>query len=163
MGLDMYLRASRYVGGWKHGSEADQKLFKDIAETAGVKDLICEGAPSLTVSINCAYWRKANAIHGWFVTNVQDGEDECRPHYVSRDHLKALKGICEKLIVERVRRSTSAVNKMVLKLLPPTGGFFFGSTDIDKYFWEDIESTVSQLERALSIPEDFDFEYQSSW
>ena len=23
------------------------------------------------------YWRKANAIHGWFVRNVQNGKDDC--------------------------------------------------------------------------------------
>ena len=30
----------------------------------------------ITLSYNIAYWRKANAIHGWFVAECADGVDE---------------------------------------------------------------------------------------
>ena len=38
-----------------------------------------------------AYWRKANAIHGWFVRNCADGVDECQPIAVSREALNHLR------------------------------------------------------------------------
>ena len=32
--------------------------------------------------VEVAYWRKANAIHGWFVYNIQDGVDDQNEYYV---------------------------------------------------------------------------------
>lgn len=37
------------------------------------------------------YWRKANAIHGWFVRNCADGVDERQPIKVSREDITALR------------------------------------------------------------------------
>lgn len=50
-------------------------------------------------------------------------------------------------------------------LLPPQEGFFFGSTDIDEYYYNGMTETYQQLDRVL---ESTDFEtqvvfYQSSW
>ena len=41
------------------------------------------------------YWRKANAIHKWFVDNVQGGEDDCREYPVSNDQLIELRDTCK--------------------------------------------------------------------
>jgi hypothetical protein len=50
------------------------------------------------------------------------------------------------------------------ELLPSEGGFFFGSTDYDQWYWEDIESTVKQLDAALErFGDGWDFEYRASW
>ena len=35
-------------------------------------------------------WRKANAIHKFFVDTCQDGNDNCQRHYVSRESLEEL-------------------------------------------------------------------------
>jgi hypothetical protein len=50
-------------------------------------------------------------------------------------------------------------------LLPPQSGFFFGPTDVDEYYWEDIEFTQNLLDRALSDQGliGCEFYYQSSW
>jgi hypothetical protein len=49
--------------------------------------------------------------------------------------------------------------------LPPREGFFFGGTDIDEWYWNDLKSTIAQLERVLTLPEfdNLSFYYQSSW
>lgn len=47
--------------------------------------------------------------------------------------------------------------------LPPQEGFFFGSTDVDEYYFEDLRNTVRQLKAALTLPDDFEFYYRSSW
>jgi len=44
----------------------------------------------MNVTATAVYWRKANAIHKWFVDNLADGVDDCRPLWVSTDHLKEL-------------------------------------------------------------------------
>jgi hypothetical protein len=109
---------------------------------------------SASVQVTCAYWRKANQIHNWFVTNIQDNVDNCREYYVSRDKLLELKTTCEK-----------ALNERNPSLLPPAEGYFFGNDDIDQYYWQDIKDTIEQLNRILALPNfnELTFSYQSSW
>jgi hypothetical protein len=108
------------------------------------------------VGFRVAYWRKANAIHAWFVKNVQEGRDECQESYVSREQLEELVEVC-KQVIEKPKLST--------ELLPPQSGFFFGSTEVDEWYLHDLEHTVKTLQKALAEPafNKGDFYYQSSW
>lgn len=38
-----------------------------------------------SIAEDVGYWRKANAIHAWFVKNVQGGVDNCQSHEVSKE------------------------------------------------------------------------------
>lgn len=107
--------------------------------------------------VEAGYWRKANAIHKWFVENVQNGIDECQLSVVSRDQINML---LER--VELVLRDNSRARE----LLPTTSGFFFGSTDHDEWYFRDLEDTQEILKKALDILDGDDtitFYYQSSW
>jgi hypothetical protein len=50
-------------------------------------------------------------------------------------------------------------------LLPPQDGFFFGGTDIDEWYWQDLKNTIAQLDRVFALPQlsDLSFSYNSSW
>ena len=50
-------------------------------------------------------------------------------------------------------------------ILPTQGGFFFGCTEYDDYYFKDLEDTKRMLEALFKLQniEDFDFEYCSSW
>ena len=100
------------------------------------------------------YWRKANQIHRWFVQNVQNGEDDCGEYCVTREQLEELLQTC-----------TQVLEKRDSTLLPPISGFFFGSTEIDEYYWKNIEFTVDKLNSILDNPKfkKYDFFYSSSW
>jgi len=153
MGLDMYLTAKKYL--W---SDEDKELSAKINELVGVKADMEKrwNGSSLVVKqieVDAMYWRKANAIHGWFVKQCQDGKDECQESYVSRDKLNELLSYCRQ-----------ALETKDAEILAPVGGFFFGSTEIDEYYWNDIEQTVIGLEKALTLPEkEYEFYYQASW
>lgn len=154
MGLDIYLSASKYVGDWDHNEITECDQYKAIAKAVGLDGFRCEGSPTLNVDIKVAYWRKANQIHAWFVKHVQGGSDECRPFEVSREQLSELVALCKKVL--ETKDPTP---------LPPASGFFFGSTEINDWYWEDLKATVQQLEPLLTDPrfEDWSFEYRSSW
>ena len=108
-----------------------------------------------TVIVDVAYWRKANAIHGWFVTHCQDDIDECQETRVSWESLEILYTICSRILDD---------NQLANQLLPPVSGFFFGSTDIDNYYLQDLEYTKNVLEKIItSDSKDWDFYYRSSW
>lgn len=121
-----------------------------------------EGVPAgyevQEISVPAAYWRKANQIHAWFVDNVQEGEDQCREHEVSRDQLRELIEIC---------KTVTAGHKKAPDLLPARSGFFFGGTEYDKWFFEDVRETVEKLTPLLDEDKfptkDWDFYYRSSW
>ena len=100
------------------------------------------------------YWRKANQIHQWFVDNVQGGVDDCRDAYVERDKLQELLNICKIVSIDKDKAE---------QLLPTASGFFFGGTEYDEWYYQDIQSTIEILEEALSDEEADHFEYHSSW
>ena len=164
MGLDMYLHAKKYVEkiDWNKlrdldldmdSDEAITPLWNDIVETAGMKDIATD-IYGVNVEVTAAYWRKSNQIHKWFVDNVQGGNDDCGNYYVSKDKLKELRETCRQALFAKDP-----------SLLPPQAGFFFGSYDIDEWYWEDIKRTIKKLDRLFELS-DFDqlsFYYNSSW
>jgi hypothetical protein len=145
MGLDMYLNAKRFL--WHSEDELADKVSEVFTELgdARVKEITAE----------VMYWRKSNAIHKWFVDNVQDGTDECQESWVERKHLEALLAVIDEVLVDREK---------ALLLLPPQSGFFFGSKDVDDWYWEDLVRTKKGLEDILSKEwQGWDFYYRASW
>lgn len=157
MGLDMYLNARKYVSGYDFDKAPEKQAYADVLSASGLTKKDVEfGNPSATISISVGYWRKVNSVHNWFVKNVQDGVDECQRASVSREQLAELLQACEIVIADATKAE---------ELLPPSAGFFFGSTDLDQYYYEDLKRTAKMLNRLLTSDrlKDFDFEYQSSW
>lgn len=100
-----------------------------------------------------AYWRKFNALHNWFVQECQDGIDQCQYAEVSKENIMELIDILQESVDTKK------------PLLQPQGGFFFGSTDIDEYYWNDVKSAIDTFER-LYQETDWEKEkliYSSSW
>jgi hypothetical protein len=109
------------------------------------------------VSIDAMYWRKANAIHGWFVEKCQGGRDECQETYIPREKLVELRDLCKDILENPDAERDED--------LEPTKGFFFGSYEKDEWYWQDLKNTVEGITSALeSLPEDqYEFYYQASW
>jgi hypothetical protein len=156
MGLDMYLTAKRYL--WKDSDAEIVKKINDLIEVEADLEQAFTGS-SLRVKgieVSAMYWRKANAIHGWFVENCQNGEDNCREHYVSREQLETLRDLCKDILEHPDAERDSD--------LEPKEGFFFGSYEKDEWYYQDLEDTVKGLERALTLSaKQYEFYYSSSW
>lgn len=159
MGLDMYLEARRFISGYSHSGMEENEMFRQIVDAVGMTDV--QDERFATVSVNVAYWRKANAIHEWFVKNVQDGEDDCKTYFVSREKLVELEELCRRVV-------ESGEPEVAAKLLPTASGFFFGGTDYDEYYFEQVDWTAKRLAELLTkLPDGglhgVDFYYNSSW
>ena len=151
MGLDMYLTAKKYVSQY---SEDDKTLSTELMQHFPELE---DGMSVQEVTVRVGYWRKANAIHKWFVDKCQEGKDDCGNYWVSRDHLNELKKLCQQVLDFR---------HLAVDNLPTAGGFFFGGTDYDEYYFRDVEQTVKFIDSALKIldaEKGWDIEYQSSW
>ena len=154
MGLDMYLYAERNVSGYSFQPEQEQEQYREVINAVHA-DFASTESPSADITITVGYWRKVNAIHSWFVRNVQEGEDNCNKYWVSREQLAKLRDLC----VEVVKNKDKAH-----ELLPTAEGFFFGGTEYDNYYYESIKETASRLTILLNTtPVSWEFYYQSSW
>ena len=164
MGLDMYLTKKTYIG-----AEYEHR------EVAGKIDLTIKGQPVninfnrvQTIVEKVGYWRKANQIHNWFVQNVQNGDDDHGEHSVSRELFQSL---LDDINTVLKAKDTPEEEGAIEDLLPPTEGFFFGSTEIDEWYWKDLEDTKDLIEKLLvEMDEDeknehlwIDYYYTASW
>ena len=154
MGLDMYLKARRYYSGYSFIAQDEQESFNKIVDVLGIE---VDKDSTLSVEVAIGYWRKANAIHKWFVDNVQDSVDNCSSYYVSRENLKTLLQLCKETLtwLEKPENVDSP--------LPSTSGFFFGSTDYGEWYKKDIEYTIEVINKCLLLPDNYYFYYESSW
>ena len=172
----MYLTKKIYVGGnYEHNKiTGTVELFKDG------KPIQVDVSKLTYIEESAIYWRKANAVHSWFVENVQDGVDECAPHYVSFRELEKLKQACLDSIA--IMQNSTMVNKQIsvgwnsdgdimdtIKVfdvdpadlpISPTSGFFFGSTELTEWFLEDLQFTADEISK---LDPDAEYEYCSSW
>jgi hypothetical protein len=54
-------------------------------------------------------------------------------------------------------------NTKAEQLLSTQSGFFFGGTEYDEWYFNDIDNTIKILEDALSDENADDFTYRASW
>lgn len=134
------------------------------------------------------YWRKANQIHNWFVNHVQDGEDDCNYHNeCTKEILEELLDTCHNVLKScvmtygKVKNGERFINgkfepiyengmtiidsSVAEELLPSCDGFFFGGTNYDQWYVDDITDTIKIIERVLATT-DFKTQaiyYRSSW
>lgn len=117
-----------------------------------------------------AYWRKANAIHSWFVKNVQGGVDDCGMYLVPKEKIEELLDICSKIndhiheSPDQVLHLDTAGVEMARLYLPTQTGFFFGSTTYGYDYCYHIRYTIEYLNAALiMLNVGGAVFYQSSW
>lgn len=145
MGLDMYLEQRIYVGDYVRDEKA--KELRRALTDLDVTD------PHY-IECRVGYWRKANAIHGWMVNNVQNGVDDCGTYYIPWAKLVELRDICK-----RVQNDVS----LARELLPPTQGFFFGTYEIDEWYLDDLQETINIINKLGDNDDTTDLYYSSSW
>ncbi len=179
MGLDMYLYRTKKVEGLtgKDYGVIDDYVAEHVESLDDVPSLNLEalcgihGANALKDEIwyyngpylqwyrimhKVGYWRKANQVHAWFVDVVQGGVDDCDYYLVSKENVEKLLGLVNGILNKELQPNEA---------LPTREGFFFGSTDYDEYYEEDIKNTQEILTRVLEET-NFDEEvliYCSSW
>ena len=140
-----------YLTGEKFFSEFNEKENENSKEVNKIFNLPFRAEK---VVFDVGYWRKANQIHNWFVQNIQEGNDNCRDYWVSDETLELLLKICKEVLKDKSKAK---------KLLPTTSGFFFGGTEYDEDYFDEVKRTIEILEKALKYKDELDFTYHSSW
>lgn len=183
MGLDMYLYKRRYVKNWEHNKGVNE--WNITVKHNG--KLLKDDMPVSYVVYDAGYWRKANQIHKWFIDNCANGDGDQTTMYVGYEQLKELRELCKQVLAVAKTKEGKVVNgqhydketdswvnnyedgititnpEEVAEILPTESGFFFGSTEYDQWYLQDIKETIEILDKALDDNEDCDFEYHASW
>jgi hypothetical protein len=149
MGLDMYLTKKTYVGAHYEHRKVTGDLFIKVEDRV----LPIKFNRISEIIEQVGYWRKVNAIHKWFVDNVQKGVDDCGEYEVSYEKLLDLKALCKQ-----------ALETKNPDLLPPQDGFFFGGTDINEWYWGRLQETIDIIDSLDGEQSAYDtYVYRSSW
>jgi hypothetical protein len=171
MGLDMYLSVRKYISRVdfsqdydKSGGYREQPGFTSVIESTGMSEFLeSEDTAGTHLEVPVMYWRKANAIHKWFVDERADGVDNCQPIGVHVDHLRELLELCNEVLEDKSKAE---------ELLPTESGFFFGDTEYDEWYFDGLEYTQRRLRELIPLMErnnekgyhDNDWAvYQASW
>lgn len=143
MGLDMYLTAHHY-------------LPYNNARTVNTIKKLCPSMPGTpsAIEFDVCYWRKANAIHQWFVQHVQGGVDDCKEYDVPMQSLRELVDLCIEV------RGDGA---LAPSLLPTQSGFFFGDVEYGEAYMADLEHTIKTLTPLITLKNPLFLSYHSSW
>ena len=162
MGLDQYLTAKKYVSKWDYSGGFDSRVI-----TQEFQDLLPMDTPDITkygqfagitVEYPAGYWRKANAIHNYFVQTLGGGVDECQEMYVPRETLIELRERCQKVI------ASDNMEEMAEEVgLETVSGFFFGDNEYSDWYKEDLKLTIEICDHVLALPEEYSLHYQASW
>lgn len=191
MGLDSFIYRTKKVTGLT--AEDYQKIDETVSNINDVKDFISiENSMSedeykplfaelnqcvklrgknykwLSIFEKVGYLRKANAIHCFFVQECQDGIDECQYSMVTKDKLEDLLERCKRAM----KLKKIYLNDGIIKdgegletFLPTSSGFFFGGTEFDEWYFQDVAETKKLITKVLKET-DFDKQvilYRSSW
>jgi hypothetical protein len=160
MGLDMYMSKKTYVKQWSH-NKPEEQFNVEVKKGGEPFSPIKKERVSYVVE-EVAYWRKFNALHNWFVNKCADGVDECQPIYVSEERMKELLETLHK--VKEVYDSNPPDKEEQLDdIFPTSSGFFFGGTEYDEYYIQEVNETIELIENLLEEEGGDDYEYQASW
>jgi hypothetical protein len=181
MGLDMYMSKKTYVKQWSH-NKPEEQFNVEVKKGGEPFNKIKTDRVSYVVE-EVSYWRKFNALHNWFVNECGDGEDNCQEIYIGEklpellETLHKVKEVYENSPKKKVQVESGWSNgeksfvevevpedtDTLDELFPTSSGFFFGGTEYDEYYIEQVNETIELIEGLLKEDENGDYYYQASW
>ena len=164
MGLDMYFYARKTTyksfSKWDNPESTkevnypeDLKTFSDYIYDRNFKSVQTETIYQI------GYFRKFNALHSYIVKTFADGIDNCQDIILYKEDVEQIKKV-----LDDVLNAHQQVEK-AKEILPTQSGFFFGGTDYDEFYFEDVKVAADLMQNLL---DNFDFEkyqliYEASW
>jgi len=110
----MYLNAEKYISQRDYTNDTnDEAIYNAIMDASNMGSLPTPNFGGVTVSKCVGYWRKANAIHGWFVRELADGVDECQRISVGRGDLIRLRDDCVNALAKRNEAVESTTTNVI--------------------------------------------------
>lgn len=122
--------------------------------------------------IEVGYFRKFNALHNYITTVLTDhAGTNCEEINLSTEQLTDILETLEKAaaILEKGVYDAEANSydedtcEQIEEFFAPTSGFFFGSTEIDDWFRDDVNDAIPVIRSVLDMSKNGDKIYYYSW
>lgn len=134
-----YNKQADYYDKWSEEEKAEHsRLYDAIPEQGNYGEEI-------------GYFRKVNFLMAFF-----GYEGNCEDKEISKSELEELQSRCDRVLA-------SKDNELAASILPPQAGFFFGSTDINEYYYEDVAEVQKWVASILETLEDDDVIIMWAW
>ena len=128
----------------KFGYDYREKTITSVKEPKEVEQIFTEEEKHI-YAIADAYFRKVNFIYQYFRGKLVD--EEC---IVSKFELNEFIQVCKDVYNHKGDEDYATEN------LPTTSGFFFGSTEYDDWYWNDVKDCIKQMEKLYKKLDDED-------
>ena len=157
-----YARKTTYksFSKWDKSGKVDETNYPEDLKTFSdyIYDRNFKSAETET-RYQIGYFRKFNALHSYIVKTFANGVDECQDIILYKEDVEQIKKV-----LDEVLNAHQQVEK-AKELLPTQSGFFFGGTDYDEFYFDDVKDAAGLMQNLL---DNFDFEnyqliYQASW
>ena len=89
------------------------------------------------------YFRKVNFLIAFFEDYYEQEVQNCKDFYIEKVAVEELISRCKKVLADHT---------LAPDLLPTKAGFFFGSTEYDDYYYNQVQSVLDYCEKDL-LPE----------
>lgn len=166
MGLDMYLYERHYLTsrGTKKGYTKNNQLTIKVPKEYGSMEFVKKKLKNVKyVYCEVGYWRKANAIHQYFLDKCGNGRNtddlDGVDLFPSKADLQDLKQICLELLGYYGKK----FQQKAAELLPTADGFFWGSTEYDKYYRASLRDTIKIINKLHLDDEYIQVIYNADW
>ena len=131
----------------------DLKTFSDYIYDRNFKSVETE------TRYQIGYFRKFNALHSYIVKTFADGLDNCQDVLLYKEDVEKIKKVLDDVL--NIHQQAEKAKE----ILPTQSGYFFGGTDYDEYYFEEVKVAADLMQNFL---DNFDFEsyqlvYQASW
>lgn len=122
----------------KHPDEVERVFNKDCEDMFAISD---------------AYFRKVNFLYEFFREDMEN--ERC---IVDKTRIGQLVDVCEDVLAHEGDEDYAKEH------LPTTDGFFFGSTEYDQWYWNDVKDCIKQMRKLYRGLTDEDFViWEFSW
>ena len=113
-----------------------EDVLRQIEKYENKREKLEDLLRSLEPREQMAYFRKVNFLMAFF-----DYSGNCEYVEIDREQVEELIDRCDQVL---------ANNSLAEELLPTTSGFFFGSTDYDEYYFEDVREVKDTFDGILN-------------
>lgn len=83
------------------------------------------------------YYRKVNFLYAFFTDKLTEEEQRC---VVTKEEVETIISNCQKVLAD---------HSLADSLLPTQSGFFFGSTEYNEWYFNDVKNVLNQFTKYL--------------
>lgn len=111
-----------------------------------------------------AYFRKVNPLHGWILRKTcSDPKSNCEYIEINKEMMIELSNLLGQVLDKKNNEGIEKAINFAWSNYPVMSGFFFGSSEYDGDYFDDVKYTKDKIDEIISEWDDESKYYYYSW